>query len=261
MRTVTPMVRTVLAIAACAAVAFASWALTPAHAQDTIGQRLSLDRLAAIQPGTYLAGDEVKFTLVPVQGDFVMRLADGPEIYVLYADNASLGGRILKYDTGETAMGVAVWGGMTLYTDAHPNGLPVERVGDAFPPSPPTIGPGEMQNQMTLASQHIFAARRLQIAFNVDWNRFGSPLARAYAFNAMQNAARGIERFATTPFGHDQLARRIDSVTVAPTGGRPDFSFNGRTLVVMFSSGRGFAGCASSREMAMWLAEAFGQKK
>ncbi|MGH6870729.1 MAG: DUF4908 domain-containing protein [Rhizomicrobium sp.] len=253
------MLRTVLAIAACAAIASAP--PVPAFAQDTVGQRLSLDRLAAIQPGAYLAGDSVKFTLVPSQGDFLVRFQDSPEVFVLFADSASLGGRVLKYDSGETAMTVAVWGGMTLYTDAQPNGLPVERVGDAFPPSPPTIGPGEMQNQMNAESQRLFAARRLQIGFNVDWSRFGSPLTRAYAFNALQNAARGIERYSLTPYGHDALARRVDTVTVAPTGGHPDFAFNGHTLVVMFNSGRGFEGCASSREMAMWLAEAFGQKR
>lgn len=262
MRTVTPMVRPVLAIAACAAVAFASWAYQPACAQDSVNQRLSLDRLAAIQPGAYIAGDSVKFILVPFQGDFVLRFQDSPEIFVLFADNASLGGRVLKYDSGETAMTVAVWGGMTLYTDAQPGGLPVERVGDAFPPSPPIIGPGEMSNQMALESQRLFASRRLQIGFNVDWSGgFSNPQSRAYAFNALQNAARGIERFALTPYGHDALARRIDAVIVAPTGGRPDFAFNGRTLVVMFNSARGFAGSASSREMAMWLAEAFGQRR
>ncbi|HTQ13839.1 MAG TPA: DUF4908 domain-containing protein [Rhizomicrobium sp.] len=253
------MVRTVLAIAACAAIVLAP--LVPVLAQDTIGQRLSLDRLAAIQPGTYVAGDSIRFTLVPSQGDFLLRFQDSPEIFVLFADNASLGGRVLKYDTGETAMGVAVWGGMTLYTDSQPNGLPVERVGDAFPPSPPSIGPGEMQNQMNLEAQRLQAGRRLQVNFSVDWNHFGSPLARAYAFNALQNAARGIERFTATPYGHDAFERHVDTVTVAPTGGRPDFAFNGHTLVVMFNSGRGFEGCASSREMAEWLAEAFGQRR
>ncbi|HEX3673187.1 MAG TPA: DUF4908 domain-containing protein [Rhizomicrobium sp.] len=252
MRTET-MVRPILAIAACAAIACAPWAIGPARAQDSMGERLSMDRLAAIQPGAYLAGDAVRFVLSPFNGDFLVRFQDSPEVFVLYADNASLGGRVLKYDDGETAMRVAVWGGMTLYTDGSPGGLPVTRTGDAPPPSPPMIGPGEMQNIMSAESQRLFTARRLQIGFNVDWGGFGSPLARSYAFNAIENAARGIERFTTSAVGHDAVARRIDTVVVAATGGRPDFALSGRTLVVMFNSGRGFAGCASSRAMTQWL--------
>ncbi len=255
------MVRPILAIAACAAIAFASWASAPATAQDSIGQRLSTDRLAAIQPGAYIAGDNVRFVLTPYSGDFVMRFQDSPEVFVLYADNASLGGRVLKYDSDEIAMRVAVWGGMTLYTDQQPGGLPVVRVGDAPPPSPPMIGPGEMANAMAAESQRLYAARRLQINFNVDWQGFGSPLTRSYAFDALQNAARGIERFTVSAMGQNAVARRIDTVTVAPTGGRPGFTFNGRTLIVFFNSGRGFYGCASSRQQAQWLAEAFGQRR
>jgi len=257
------MVWKVLAVAVQAAVAALSLtlasAIVPAIAQDNLGQRLSMDRLAAIQPGAYLAGDTVKFILAPYNGDFLMRLQDSPEIFVLYADNASLGGRVLKYDSGDVAMRVAVWGGITLYTDQQPGGLPVVRVGDSPPPSPPMMGPGEMTNIMQVEVQRLVAARQLHIAFNIDWNAFGSPLARSYAFNAVQNAARGIERFAVSAVGHELLSRRIDNVVVQPTGGHPDFALNGKTLVVLFNSSRGFAGCASSRDLAEWFAETFGQ--
>jgi hypothetical protein len=259
MRTEKTMVRPILAIAAAAAIAVASWVLAPAVAQDNLGERLSTDRLAAIQPGAYVAGDAVKFILAPYHGDFLMRLQDSPEIFVLYADNASLGGRVLKYDSGDIAMRVAVWGGMTLYTDQQPGGLPVVRVGDSPPPSPPMMGPGDMANIMSVEAQRLVAARQLRIAFNVDWNAFGSPIARSYAFNALQNAARGIERYSISAIGHDTLARHVDSVVVSATGGHPDFALNGRTLVVMFNSSRGFAGCASSRDLAEWFAETFGQ--
>jgi hypothetical protein len=262
------MVRPILAVAACAAIALASWTFAsltegswaPAIAQDSPGQRLSLDKLADIQAGTYVAGDNLKFVLIPVNGDFLLRLQDSPEIFVLYADHGSLGGRILKYDSDETALVVAVWGGMTLYTDAQPGGLPVVRVGDTPMISPPLIGPGETQNQVNDEARRL-NARGLQIAFNVDWNSFNSPLGRAYAFNAVLNAGRGLERYAYSRSGHDMLARRIDSVAAVATGGRPSFALNGRTLVVFFNTGRGFAGCASSRLLVQWLEEQFGQKR
>ena len=66
---------------------------------------------------------------------------------MLYADHASLGGRVLKYDSGETAILVTVWGGLTLYTDAQPSGLPAVRTADAAAPTPPSIGLSDMQNE------------------------------------------------------------------------------------------------------------------
>jgi hypothetical protein len=247
------MKRPILAVAACAAMVFASWAVPPARAQDSMSQRLSMDRLAAIQPGAYMAGDSVRFVLIPANGAFLLRVQDSPEIYILYADHASLGGRILRYDSGETAIQVAVWGGITLYTDAQPGGLPAVRIGDAGLPSPPLLGTSDMQNATADEAQHLGYSRHLQLAFNVDWNGLGDGYTRAYAFDALQNAGRGIERFASSPAGRDAVAHRIDTVTLAPTGGRPGVNISGRMLVVYFNSSRGFAGCASSRVIARQL--------
>jgi hypothetical protein len=253
------MVRPILAIAACAAMLFASWA--PATAQDSIDQRLSLDKLADVHAGAYAAGDNLKFVLIPYNGDFLLRTQDSPEVFVLYGDYGSMGGRVLKYDSDETAIIVAVWGGMTLYTDAQPAGLPVVRTGDAPLISPPSLGPGDMQNAVTDEARRLAAARHLQIAFNIDWNGFGNPLTRAYAFNAIQNVGRGLERYSASPAGHDAIARRIDSVALSYTGGRPAFALNGRTLVVFVNSARGFAGCASSRLLALWLSQTIGPRR
>ena len=37
---------------------------------------------------------------------------------------------MLKYDTGEVALQVAGWGGLTLYTANEPGGIPAERADD-----------------------------------------------------------------------------------------------------------------------------------
>ena len=87
-------------------------ALIPARAQDSFdGGRLSLERIGEVKPGAYLAGDSVHFALVSDGDNFLLRFDNNPEVFVLYTGHASLGGRILKYDSGETVLQVAGWGG------------------------------------------------------------------------------------------------------------------------------------------------------
>ncbi|HEY6578281.1 MAG TPA: DUF4908 domain-containing protein, partial [Rhizomicrobium sp.] len=95
-----------------------------ARATESVESRLSSDRLGSIASGTYLAADHIGFALDAAGPDYLLSFDGSPEIFVLHADNASLGGRVLKYDSGETALQVSGWGGVTLYTDAYPAGLP-----------------------------------------------------------------------------------------------------------------------------------------
>ncbi len=78
---------------------------------------------ATIEPGAYTAGD-VQFTLDRYEDKYLLRVAGDPEVYVLYVDSGSLGGRVLKFDSGAIAIRVAGWGGMTIYTDAKPTACP-----------------------------------------------------------------------------------------------------------------------------------------
>src|ERR1700712_1518727 len=95
------------------------------QAQD--GMRLSIDRLGDIRTGAYSISNGAVFTLDHYTDKYLMRFVGEPEIYVLYADSSSMGGRILKFDSGGTALQVSGWGALTIYTDAQPSGLPAER--------------------------------------------------------------------------------------------------------------------------------------
>jgi len=248
--------KSLLAVAACAALS--ACAGEAARAQDSVAQRLFNDRLANIEPGAYLAGDRVKFTLHPGDGYFLLRFEGSPEVFVLYADHASMGGRVLKFDSGETAIQVTVWGGLTLYTDAQPAGLPAVRTGDSPRPAPPQAVLSDMQTAAADEAQHLGYTRRLRLAFTADWASLGDGMTRSFAFDAMENAARGLDRFAASPQGHDALAQRVDSGAIVPGGGRPTLSLNGRTLIVTFNSASGFAGRASSRAVARSLSIVLG---
>lgn len=244
------MSRRVLAIAANLALALACLAPPLARAQDSVEERLSDDRLAPIVPGVYVAGDKIGFSLDTLGGEFLLRMDGTPEVFVLYPARASLGGRVLKYDSGETAMLVAGWGGMTLYTDAQPGGLPAVRTGDSVPPQPPSVSLSEMQAAAGDSGQRLGYVRHLNLSFTADWNALASDSSlRAFAYDAMENAARGIDRFASFGPARDALAKRVSVVSIQ-TNSRPTIAFNGRTLIVTYNAGRGFEGRASSRAIA-----------
>lgn len=228
-------------------------ALTASAQYSEPGNRLSIDRLAYVQPGTYMAGDTLGFEITADGNNYLLRFRGAPEVFVLYADHGSLGGRILKYDSGETAVNVAGWGGMTLYTDQWPQGLPAVRTGDALPPQPPSVSAQEMQSAANDEAERLAYIRRINVQFTADWNGLSeNSFARAFAFDTMENAARGIERYTGGDRQREAFARRVSQVMVV-TGSHPTLGLNGRTLVVTFNPGMGFAGRASSRAIARAL--------
>src|ERR1700709_65066 len=107
--------------------------------------RLSIDRLGDVQTGAYAASNGAIFTLNHYDDKYLMRVAGEPEIYVLYPDHASLGGRVLKFDSGGTAIQVSGWGAVTIYTHAQPAGLPAEHTGDSATPAPAQVSLAQMQ--------------------------------------------------------------------------------------------------------------------
>src|SRR5579871_3178283 len=140
------------------------------RAQTDLGARMSLDRIADVQTGTYAAGDQIKFSLDRYSNHYLLRFDGDPEIYVLYADHGSLGGQVLNYDSGATVLKVAGWGALTLYTDAQSGGLPAERIGESFVPTLAQISLSAMQNAADDEAEHLSYARRLRLSFDADWS-------------------------------------------------------------------------------------------
>lgn len=242
------MPRTGIALLLCACLAGA------AHAQSEMSTRLNREQVGDIQPGTYSAG-RITFTLDAYGDKYLIRFVGDPETYVLYADHAPLGGRALKYDSGTIAIRVAGWGGMTLYTDPASGGVPAERTGGTLPPSLALISLSDMQNAAEDESEHLAYSRRIHLNFTADWNALaGDSRLRAICFDAMENAARGIDRFLVIPKGHDAFAKRVEQVRMA-LGTKPVMFLSGRTLNVTFNAQTGYAGRASSRGIARALGQ------
>jgi hypothetical protein len=226
---------------------------TLAHAQDDMGARLEADAIGFVRPGAYLAGDTLNFLLDKYGDKFLLRFPGNPEIYVLYSDRASVGGRVLKYDTGAVVMTIAGWGGMTLYTDDKPQGLPAVRTGASTPPALSPVTPAEVRRAEADEGQHIAYLDRLRIAVSADISELEKDAQeRAEVFDAMENTVRGIDRFCGVPLGRSALVR-IDTLHIITTPGRPTANVTGHTLTVTYNRNQGYAGRASSRAIARAL--------
>src|SRR3569833_3912307 len=243
-------------IAFILAVALLGASAAAVHGQESLGARMMMDRIGDIQTGAFSAGDNnIRFALTRYAEKYLLRVDGDPEIYVLYADSGSLGGRTLKFDSGGTAIAISGWGGMTIYTDAQPGGLPPDHTGDATFPALATEPLTAVQEAARDEGAHLAYVRGLRIRFDADWPALAADAAlRAITFDALQNAARGIERFAANARGRAAVAAKMDCVQMT-TGGRPTIALHGKTLVVTYVPGRGFAGRASSHGIARALGQ------
>lgn len=232
------------------------FAATAARAQppvaagpDTMAARLSADKVGDIETGSYSAGDNIDFSLDLYGDKFVLRFANNPEEFVLNVDRVALGGRVLKYDTGATALRVSVWGGMTLYTQAAPGGLPATRTGDVVAAPRPAVSATDLAAALRDESSHLSYTQRVSARFLAP---LGNDAVRAEAFDTLLNAGAGIERVVASPAGRAAFSHRIESVKLVE-GEKPGVSLSGRTLMVIFAPSQGPAGRPSSHAITAAL--------
>ena len=213
-----------------------------------MASRLASERMGPVEPGLYSAGDSGSFTLQSYgTGKYLLRFAGHAENFVLTVERASLGAKLLKYDTGTTAMRVSIWGGLTLYTQDAPQGVPATRQSATPPSDVLEISAAELQTAFNDESSHLTYVQNIALKFSADPAVLAAdPETRGRAFDALTNAAVGIERFlAATPLARQVLVKRVNSVKVAE-GGKPTVALAGQTLLISFVPGEGHEGHASS---------------
>ncbi len=221
---------------------------------DPMAARLSAEKVSDVAAGSYSAADNINFTILPYGGDkYLLRFDGNPENFVLYGDRVALGGRELKYDTGALALKISVWGGITLYTEEAPSGLPATRTGDASMALKLAVPAASLATALTDEENHLAYTERLKLHFSADASILnGGDDVRAYGFDTLVNSELGIERIVATPAGRAAFTHRFDSVRIVE-GDKPTIAISGRTLLVSFVPSSGAAGRASSRAIAYAL--------
>jgi hypothetical protein len=220
--------------------------------------RLKAERPSLVQPGLYNAGEKLTFTLAPYGNRDLLRFSGATETFVLSVERGSLGAKLMKYDTGATAVRVSIWGGMTIYTLDAPQGMPATYQGTAPAVPPLAISANELNAAFADEARHLTYVQNIALKFSADPAVLGADgETRGRAFDALTNAATGIERYlATNPAMRSVLAKRINNVRVAE-GGKPTITLSGQTLLVSFVPDEGHEGHASSLAIQQELARLF----
>jgi hypothetical protein len=224
-----------------------------AEPERSLQARLSSDRLGHLEPGTYLAGEKTEFELSAAGSNYLLRCDRSPEVFVVTPDNAPMGGRVFRYDSGETALQVAGWGGVTLYTDANPEGLPAVRTADAAAFSPAPASEKDVRTAAQDLAETLERLHRIDVVFVVDWPGLpDTSLARGRILDALENIARAFDRLGHSVRWRQALSRRISQIVLAKAG-TPAVKLSGKTLFITFNPDAGYEGRASSRAIASAL--------
>ena len=189
-----------------------------AQTNDVPAWRLEITpALPAPEAGHYYAGEGVEF-LVDHNGEAGnarLRFVGDEEIFYLSSDPSTLGGRVLKYDTGDVALAVSSWGGVTLYTRSAPNGLPAERMGDAPALDPEPLSAGEVQNFAQTLARTLEERENLSVGFAANWDRISrGNRVRALAADSMRNATNALSELASMAETKSAYAERIKVIRV-----------------------------------------------
>jgi hypothetical protein len=220
--------------------------------------RLLLPPLASAPvDGRYMADDQLRF-MIDIENDQVrLRFIDNDEVFYLTSEPAPLGGRVLKYDTGEVALQLAGWGGLTLYTENDPGGIPAERADDeADGFEPKQVAAKDVKGFALKLAQDLAVAHDFGVGFAADWEELAQgDGVRALAVDAMRNAAYALGKLASAP-ERDAISNRFHMVRVTAAA-EPGVRMDDGVLIVSYTLEGGPSARPSSRAIGRVLAEAF----
>lgn len=143
----------------------------------------------------------------------LLRFDDSPEIWVLTPQPAARGDVIYKNDVGEPVLRATRFGGMTLFTLAHPGGAPAALVGEAAALHPVTaLTPNVLLQRLAQASAHASRAAQRLVVFDAP---DVSPQTASLVADAAIITAEAIESMARDPAGRAILGR-VSRVLLIP---------------------------------------------
>jgi hypothetical protein len=202
--------------------------------------------------GTYTVGDALSFIIDHHNGRVRLRFGDADEIFYLSSEAAPLGGRILKYDTGTTALQVTGWGGVTLYTAEAQSGLPAEYTDVVQNVDPTPVEGKDVKLFASRLAQELSFREDFAVGFAADWDLLAqNESARALGCDSMRNATYALQHAAKTE-KRTTLVDRVHIVRVM-AGDKPGASYKQGVLTVTYAPKAGTAARPSSLAIAKAL--------
>lgn len=186
------------------------------------GQAFVLDRVSAAQ--------------------VLLKFDSSPEVWALEASPAPGGAILFRNDAGETVLRQTRLGGLTLFTEQEPAGMPVAAIGEADALLPPSPLPQGVLLQRIIQDE-VRVSRVLPHAISVDAPSFptrAGPLVLDTASVVAEALLRMAHRADCRAF-----LNRLDRVVIV-MGPKADATFNGSTMTISVAPGKGFAGRPSS---------------
>jgi hypothetical protein len=203
--------------------------------------------------GSYVAGDNMGFTIDHEDNAALLRFDGDDEIFRLKVERGPVGGRVLKYDTGDVALAVTGWGGVTVYTPNAPAGLPAERLSDGPRLLPSTPNVQDMRRLANAWAQRLEQGLALTVHFDNDWQQqLNDSDSRRDVADAMLNTERAFARVKDNPVARNK-ASQVETVRIGEAKTSGAVTKQG-VLTVTVSSGPGAMGAPSSLAIARALA-------
>lgn len=199
--------------------------------------------------GTYMVGDKTEF-IIDHHGDQLrLRFSGSDEVFYLSSEAAPLGARVLKYDTGEPALRVTGWGGVTLYTAQEKTGAPAE-YSDVVHNVDPLPVPAEGVKRFAAGLAHeLNSGGDLIIGFAADWDVLAQSAGiRELVCDAMRNTTYALEQVTSGP-ARNAIADHLHVVHIVERD-RPSAVLRGGVLTVTVAPKMGEAGRPSSLAIA-----------
>ena len=208
--------------------------------------------------GSYVTNDVPSFMIDRLDDQVRLRFVGSDEVFYLTSEPASLGGRVLRYDTGDVALTVAGWGGVTLYTGEMPWGIPAEHQASLTAPMVPRpLAAKDMKPLADRLSKDVAQHGAFSVGFSADWDALEKQAepTRALAVDSMRNAAYALEQMANET-ERPAIAKGLHMVRVGPAA-QPGVAVQRDSLVVSYSPQGGPSARPSSLAIAHALEEAF----
>jgi len=143
----------------------------------------------------------------------LLRFDDSPEIWVLTPQPAAHGDVIYKNDVGETMLRATRFGGVTLFTLAHPGGAAAALVGEAPALRPVALlTPNALLQRLAQASAHASRAAQRLVVFDAP---DVTPQTASLVADAATITAAAMEAMARDPKGRGLLAK-VSKVLLVP---------------------------------------------